>query len=97
MTLAPSDSKTASKARVNFESRSRMRKRTPVGSASSMKRLRACWVTIGGVGIASGRRYVNTAGPDVDEEQDVEGAKESRLHGEEVAGEHPISLQAKEL
>lgn len=51
----------------------------------------------GGVGIASGRRYVNTAGSDLDEEQHVQGAKESRLHGEEIAGEHPISLHAKEL
>jgi hypothetical protein len=38
----------------------------------------------GGIGIASGHRYVNTAGSHLDEEQHVQGAKESRLHGEEV-------------
>jgi alpha-beta hydrolase superfamily lysophospholipase len=45
ITATPSDSKTASKERVNLESRSRMRKRTPVESVSSLNRLRACWVT----------------------------------------------------
>jgi len=35
-TLAPSDPNTASKERVNFESRSRMRKRAPVGGSSAM-------------------------------------------------------------
>jgi hypothetical protein len=40
---------------------------------------------------------VNTTGSDLDEEQHEQGAKEDRLHGEEVTGKDPIGLRAKEL
>src|SRR4051794_3827447 len=47
----PSEAKTASKAAVNFESRSRMRKRKALTrSPRSIRRLRAAWVVQTAVG-----------------------------------------------
>ena len=50
-TVIPSAAKTASKAAVNFASRSRSRNwKRPTWPASSMSRFRACWVTHAPVG-----------------------------------------------
>ena len=53
MILVPSAAKTASKEAVNLASRSRMRNVTAFAwSASSIERLRACWVTHAATGLA---------------------------------------------
>ena len=49
------------------------------------------------VGVCSDAEDVHPRGPDLDREEHVQRAKPRRLHSEEVEGQDPLSLGAKEL
>jgi DDE_Tnp_1-associated len=94
--LIPSAVNTASKAVVNFVSRSRSRNwKRPTWSASSMSRLRACWVTqeLLGCGHAS---EVDLTGVQLDEQQHVQPLEPDRVDGEEGTGHDSGGLLPKE-
>src|SRR4029450_10459689 len=93
-----SEAKTASKASVNFGSRSRI-KNLPclMRSAKSMSRLRACWVTHAPVGLVVTPRMWTRAAGNLDHKQHVQTPEQHRVDVEEVAGQDPLGLRGQEL
>ena len=84
---------TASKAAVNFASRSRMRnrKRRPA-SSRSMSRLRGLLGQPGAGGVGGDAEDVHTAGGVLDDEQDVQPAQGDRIEMEQIAGHDAMGL-----
>src|SRR5439155_3940615 len=94
----PAAANTASKAAVNFESRSRMTNRNRWACSSrSISRLRAAWVdpSVGRVGGDPGQ--VGSAAVEFDHEEDVQAGQPDGFDGEEVTGEGAGGLGAQEL
>src|SRR6266536_3414044 len=84
----PSLRKMLSKARLNFVSRSWIRKRGRwLRSARSISRLRACWLI---------HDVFDATRPDRDEEQQVQPPQPDGVDGEQVTGEDRVSLLAQE-
>jgi hypothetical protein len=93
----PAAVKTASRAFVNFVSRSRTRKRNCwARSSRSMSRLRACWVTPSAGRMAGGAQDVDAAAGDLYHEEDVDALEEDGVDGEEIACEDTGCLGSEE-
>jgi len=74
--------------------RPKLRQRDKLFLAAMSRMLpRECWAAFI---VTPGHARAMGAGTDL-EEQDVEGGKERRLHGEEVTGEDPARLRSEEL
>jgi hypothetical protein len=87
----------ASKAAVNFVSRSRSRNRKLVTRWSrSISRFRACCATQAPVGCAVTPTTCTLPCGDLHEEQHVDPLEEHRIDGEEVAGQHRVRLGRSE-
>src|SRR5438045_8746048 len=94
----PAAANTASKAAVNFESRSRMRNRNRWACSSrSISRLRAAWVTHAPVGWAVTPARWDPTVIEFDHGQDVQAGQPDGLDGEEIAGERSAGLRTREL
>src|SRR6476646_2887486 len=94
----PSEVKTASKASVNVESRSRMRKRKALTwSPRSIRRLRAAWggPDRGRVSSHPEEEEMDTSGAHVHDEQEVEAAQPEGVEVEEIGGQQPGGLRTR--
>jgi hypothetical protein len=90
ITRASSVVNTSSNALVNLASRSRIRNPT-LFSRPSIARFRACWATPA-IRVPGHPDDPDPPGPDLDQEQHVEGAQEHGLHSQEVTGQDSLSL-----
>jgi hypothetical protein len=98
MMLIPAARKTASKASVNFVSRSRMRKRNcSARSVRSIRRFRALLGNPRPGRMRGDPGDVHTAGVVLDDDQHVEAAEEDGVDMGEVDGEDAVGLRGQEL
>lgn len=98
MIRMPASVKIASTAAVNLLSRSRIRKRNrSARSPSSLRRLRACWVTQAPGWVGGDPGQVHAATVVLDDEEDVEAAQEHGVDVGEVDCEDRVGLRRQEL
>src|SRR5436190_19306065 len=93
----PSLRKMLSNVRLNFVSRSWIRKRGRwLRAVRSMRRLRACWGHPCRIRLARTGDVFDPTRPDRNEEQDVQAPKPHGVDGEQVTGEDRVSVVAQE-